>query len=105
MTNTRNVDSERRAFSNTRDSIGENLQELVEQTVVFPGKPPWTNIFREIGPIAVGADPDLHQRRLILDHRTMAGCREGRDALPRPDHRERPSHRDFYVVYDHHCMV
>src|SRR5437899_12318506 len=77
---------ERRAFSNTRDSIGENLQELVEQTVVFPGKPPWTNICREIVPIAAGADPDPHQRRPIPDPRPMAGGVNIRNALPIPAH-------------------
>src|SRR6516162_3581363 len=96
---------ERRSFSNTGDAIGENLQELVEQTVVLPGKPPRTNVFREIGPIAVGADPNLHQCRFILDHRTIAGSRESRDALPGPDQRERPRHRDFSLVADAHRLT
>src|SRR5215469_9561495 len=93
---------ERCSFPNARDSFSENPKQLVEQTVVFRGKPARTNIFRKVGPIAVGADPNLHQRRLVCDHRTVAGCRECRDALPRPNQRERPRHVDFSLIPDAH---
>src|SRR5215472_4408355 len=88
------------SFPNARDSFRENRKQLVKQTVVFLGKPPGTNIFREVGPIAVGADPNLDQRWLVLDHRPMAGGRKGCDALPRPNQRERPGHLDFSLVTD-----
>ena len=41
-----------------------------------------------VAPVAVGADPDLEQRRLVLLHRPVAGRGEGLDAGARPDERE-----------------
>ena len=41
-----------------------------------------------VAPVAVGADPDLEQRRLVLLDRQVAGRRERLDPGPRPDERE-----------------
>ena len=41
-----------------------------------------------VAPVAVGADPDLEQRRLVLLHRQVAGRGERLDPRPRPDERE-----------------
>src|SRR5262245_32442222 len=45
-------------------------------------------VLRVVAPVAVGADPDLEQRRLVLLHRPVAGRREGPDAFARPHERE-----------------
>ncbi len=41
-----------------------------------------------VGPVAVGADPDLEERRLALDHRPVRRRRERPDPGPGPDQRE-----------------
>src|SRR5262249_20866846 len=43
---------------------------------------------RVVGPVPVGADPDLEQHRLALDDRPVARRGERLDAAPRPDQRE-----------------
>src|SRR4051794_37918539 len=45
------------------------------------------DVLRVVGPVAVGADPDLEQRRLVLLDGTVRGGRERADARPRPDQR------------------
>ena len=47
-------------------------------------------VLRVVGPVAVGADPDLEQRRLALDDRPVGGRRERLDPRARPDS-EKPS--------------
>ena len=41
-----------------------------------------------VAPVAVGADPDLEQRRLVRRHRPVPGRGEGLDPLAGPDERE-----------------
>src|SRR4051794_10583416 len=42
---------------------------------------------RVVGPVAVGADPDLEQHGLAFDDRQAARCGEGLDPFARPDER------------------
>src|ERR1041385_1113771 len=44
-------------------------------------------VLRVITPVAVRADPDLEQRRLVLLDGAVGGCRERPNARPRPDER------------------
>ena len=48
-----------------------------------------------VGPVAVGADPDLEERRLALDDRVVGRRGERLDARPRPDERERQRELDL----------
>ena len=51
-----------------------------------------------VGPVTVGADPDLEQDGLALDHGQVAGGGEGLDPAARPDERERKRELDLAVV-------
>src|SRR5262249_35187404 len=63
-------------------------------------------VLRVVGPVAVGADPDLEERRLTLDDRAVRGRREGLDAGTGPDEREPESQLDLaspacaFTVYE-----
>ena len=58
---------------------------------------PGTDVLRVVAPVAVGADPDLEQRRLVLEHRSVAGRGEGADPRARPDEREAERELDLSV--------
>ena len=45
-------------------------------------------VLRVVAPVAVGADPDLEERRLTLQHRARRRRRERLDPGARPDERE-----------------
>ena len=45
-------------------------------------------VLRVVAPVAVGTDPDLEERRLVLLDRTAAGGGEGADSRAGPDERE-----------------
>ena len=51
-----------------------------------------------VGPVAVGADPDLEQDGLALDHGQVAGGGEGLDPAAGPHERERERELDLAVV-------
>ena len=55
-------------------------------------------VLRVVGPVAVGADPDLEQDRLALDDRQVARRGERLDPAPGPDQRERERELDLAVV-------
>src|SRR5206468_9065276 len=55
-------------------------------------------VLRVVGPVAVGADPDLEQRRFVLEHRAAAGRRERADPRPGPDQREAVREVDLALV-------
>ena len=55
-------------------------------------------VLRVVGPVAVGADPDLEQDGLALDHGQVSGGGEGLDPAARPDERERERELDLAVV-------
>ena len=59
-----------------------------------------TKVLGQVGPIAVSADPNFHQRRLMLLDRAVAGGGEGCDPLARPDQREGPRHLHLALVAD-----
>ena len=76
------------------------LQQLIEQAIVFGSQLSRANILREIGPIAVGANPYFDERRLVLDYWAVACGRERGDSLAGPDEREGARHFDFAFVAD-----
>ena len=51
-------------------------------------------VLRVVGPVAVGADPDLEEHGLALDDRQVGRRRERLDPLARPDERERQRELD-----------
>ena len=55
-------------------------------------------VLRVVGPVAVGADPDLEQDGLALHHGQVAGGRERLDPAPGPDERERERELDLALV-------
>src|SRR5207248_9880469 len=63
-------------------------EQLVEQFVVARLELPWADVLRVVAPVAVGADPDLEQGRLVRLHRAVARGREGADARSGPNERE-----------------
>ena len=71
-----------------RDRVVVDGGELVEQLLVARRERAGAEVLRVVGPVAVGADPDLEQRRLVLDDRVGGGRRERLDARARPDERE-----------------
>src|SRR5206468_4243724 len=66
---------------------------------------PRAQVLRMVAPVAVGADPDLEQRRLVLGDRAIARCGERLDAGARPDERvaarvlDSPLETGAYRVY------
>ena len=55
-------------------------------------------VLRVVAPVAVGADPDLEERRLVLGDRTAAGRGEGPDPRAGPDEREAVRELDLALV-------
>ena len=80
-----------------RDRVVVDGGELVEQLRVARREGSGAEVLRVVGPVAVGADPDLEQRRLVLDDRVGGGRRERLDARARPDERERQRELDLPV--------
>ena len=60
---------------------------LLELAVAVASDRP-DEVLRVVAPVAVGADPDLEQRRLALDDGPVGGRRERPDPGARPDERE-----------------
>src|SRR2546425_81778 len=67
---------EARAGLAERDRVVVDDAELVEQLGVTRGQRPGAEVLRVVGPVAVGAYPDLEQRRLALDDRVGGRRRE-----------------------------
>src|SRR5262249_56135673 len=63
-------------------------EQGVEQLVVTRVERPRTDVLRVVAPVAVRADPDLEQRRLVLLYGPMARSGERPDPRPRPHERE-----------------
>src|SRR6266849_10804218 len=82
--------------------LAEYFQQLVQEAIVLWGETAGAEILGQVGPIAVGADPNLHERRLVFHNRAMARCRERGDALAGPDQCEGAGHFDFSFVADAH---
>src|SRR5260370_16729718 len=61
-----------------------------------------TKILRQIGPVAIGAHPDLHERGLVLDHGPVTCGGERGDAGAGPDQRERTRHLPLPLITDPH---
>ena len=72
-------------------------EELVEELVVAGVELARADVLRVVGPVAVGADPDLEERRLVLLDREVAGGGEGADPGARPDEREAERELDLAV--------
>ena len=70
------------------DGLVVDREQLVEQLVVTWLELSGADVLRVVAPVAVGADPDLEQGRLVLLDRAIARGREGADARARPDERE-----------------
>src|SRR3972149_5024414 len=75
------------AGARVRASLLEDAEKELEQTLVLGPKPPRAEVLRVVAPVAVGADPDLEERRLVLLDRPVRGGRGGADAGARPDER------------------
>jgi hypothetical protein len=71
-----------------------NSQQLLEQLVVAGLELARADVLRVVAPVAVGADPDLEQGRLVLLNRPVARGRERADSGTRPDEREPQSEVD-----------
>src|SRR5439155_16049082 len=87
---------EARAGAGEVDGPAVHVEELVEQPLVLGRQLARADVLRVVGPVAVGADPDLEQRRLVRLHGTVAGRGERTDPRPRPDERE--AERELDVV-------
>src|SRR6266571_471778 len=96
--------SQRRAVPGAVCCVVEYFQQLVQEAIVLWRKPAGAEILGQVGPIAVGADPNFHERRFVFHHGAMAGCRERGDALAGPDQREGAGHFDFSFIADAHAV-
>src|SRR5579859_61981 len=88
----------RSAAPDTTDGIPKYLEQLIEQPIVFGSKAAGAKIFCQVGPVAVGADPDLDKRWFVFDHGTMARGGESGDSTAGPDQRKGTGHFDLALV-------
>ena len=66
------------------NGAAENLKQKVEQLVILRLQFAGAGILGEIGPIAVGADPDFEERWLVFLNRAIAGGGERGNSLAGP---------------------
>ena len=79
---------EARARAAVGDRALVDLQQAVLELAVVRAQLAGAEELRVVGPVAVGADPDLEQRRLVGCDRPVARRGERLDPGPRPDERE-----------------
>ena len=71
-----------------------DLEQLIEKPRVSGLGLAGADVLGVVGPVAVGADPDLEERWLVYLDRPGAGCGEGTDPGARPDEAEREGELD-----------
>ena len=79
---------EARSGAGERDRVLVDGQELLLELAVLLRELARDEVLRVVAPVAVGADPDLEERRLALDDGPARRRREGLDPGPGPDERE-----------------
>ena len=84
-----------RAGHAERDSRVVDAKQTGLELAIAVGEVAGHEVLRVIAPVAVGADPDLEQRRLALDDRTVGRGRERADPAARPDEREAEGELDL----------
>src|SRR5204863_8363368 len=72
-----------------------DAQQRVEELVVARVERARADVLRVVAPVAVGADPNLEQRGLVLLDGPVSGRRERPDAWARPD--ERKAERQLHL--------
>src|SRR5439155_6074264 len=70
------------------ECVPVDAEERVEQLVVAWLERARADVLRMVAPVAIRADPDLEECRLVLLHRPVIVRREGPDSWARPDERE-----------------
>src|SRR6185503_4113078 len=86
-----------RAGATEPDRVVVDAGQLVEQLRVARRERSGAEVLGVVRPVAVGADPDLEQGRLVLDDRVGGRRRERLDARSRPDEREGERQLDLAV--------
>src|SRR6187402_1426312 len=79
---------EARAGDAERDGVVVDLAQPCFELAVGVREVADDDVLRVVRPVAVGADPDLEQRRLALDDGKVRRGGEGLDPLAGPDERE-----------------
>src|ERR1700733_8192016 len=92
--------AERGSVFHHADGFIENFEEQFEQAIVFRRESSRADIFGEISPVAVGADPDFDEGGFVLLDRAVRSGGEGSDALTGPDQSESAGHSDLIFVAD-----
>src|SRR2546427_6388346 len=88
------------AVARVSDASLKDLKQKIQQFVILRGQITGARILREIGPVAVDADPDFEECRLIRLNRAVAGRSERGNAFARPDQGESAGHLYFAFVAD-----
>src|SRR5207244_1669231 len=73
--------------------VAQPFEQLLVAWVEVAG----ADVLRVVAPVAVGADPDLEQRRLVLLHGPAARRRERADSRPGPH--ERVAERELDLAF------
>src|SRR5580700_477180 len=73
--------AERGAIADDTHRFAKNLKQQIEQAIVFGSERARANILGEVGPVAVGADPNFDERWLVFLHGAIAGGGESGDAF------------------------
>ncbi len=87
----------RRAGPAVIERAAVDLEQLLLELDVLGAQLARAEVLRVVGPVAVRADPDLEERRLVLLDGEVAGRRERLDPRARPDERERKRELDLPV--------
>src|SRR5687767_1414735 len=74
------------------------MHQLLLELVIAEVELARDEVLRVVAPVAVGADPDLEERRLVLGDRTAAGGGERADPLAGPDEGEPMRELDLALV-------
>src|SRR5690349_12281608 len=80
------------------DGGAEDAEEDLEELRVARRQLARAEVLRVVAPVAVRADPDLEERRLVLLDRAVAGRGERADAGARPDERVAAGEVDLALV-------